>query len=223
MKFNKRHAKKHQSGAILLIAMIFMLIFAAIAAASLSGTLSASKSITNMQWRNEAIAVANDALNKILSGTRFATDPNGLVANVNAANAVSADLSGSGIAVYLAYDMNSDGENDIRITFPEVTFDGTAKTGPRCVKKAIVKMSTLSTTSPADTGCFGTSLSDSTGLGSVDVNGNVTTSVGSQSICANTEWMIPVHAQDDVTTTSVDVMTGVSVRVLRTDAENACD
>lgn len=223
MRLNTGHAKKHQSGAILLIAMIFMLIFAAIAAASLSSTLSASKSITNMQWRNEAIAVANEALNKILSGTRFATDPDGLVADVNASGAVSADLSGSGTATELAVDMNGDDVNDIRITFPAVIFDGTSKTGPRCVKRAVVKMSTLSTTAPADTGCFGTSLSDSTGLGSVDVNGNVTTSVGSQSICANTEWMIPVHAQDDVTTTSVDVMTGVSVRVLRTDAENACD
>jgi hypothetical protein len=43
-----------------------------------------------------------------------------------------------------------------------------------------------------------------------------------QSICANTEWVIPVRAADPVTNTSVDVFQGVGVRTFVSDAENAC-
>jgi hypothetical protein len=59
----------------------------------------------------------------------------------------------------------------------------------------------------------------------VDAGGGTGTTpyVAGQSICANTEWAIPVRATDAVTSTSVDVVQGAGVRVFISDALNFCD
>jgi len=53
-----------QRGSTLLVVMIFLLLFAIMAASSFRGSLTSAKTIGNMQWRNEAITAANDAIDR---------------------------------------------------------------------------------------------------------------------------------------------------------------
>lgn len=215
--------KTKQGGATLFIAMIFLLIFGAMAAASLSVAFGSTQAIANMQWRNESLGAANAVISKILSGTRFTTDTTFATSVNNATGSTKLlDLTGSGSLNRLSFDVNGDSIDDIVVSMPSITFDGTAKAGPRCIKYSTVPVSSLNTAVAADLGCFGTANSDSSGYSTETSSGSYDINVGAKSICANTEWIIPVRATDAVTKTTVDVMQGSSVRVFISDAQNAC-
>jgi Tfp pilus assembly protein PilV len=196
-----------QRGSTLLVVMIFLLIFGMMTAAAFRGSLTSAQAIGNMQWRNEAITAANDAIDRLLSTADFATKAAATTAAVNTAP--------------FQVDVNGDGVNDISTSLPVVTVDGVAKAGPRCRRAAPIPTKDLDPTLDADKGCFGSSSSASAGLG-IDVGTGVGTVVQSPSLCSNTEWSITVRAVDAVTNTSVDVVQGVGVRV-PTTAVPVCD
>lgn len=218
-----------QRGSVLLIAMVFLLILAAIVASSLSGSVASSKAIGNMQWRNEAVAVANAAVGQILSGTQFATNAASMAVGVNT-NPTSTtqefDLDGDGVDDPLTFDMNGDGIGDIRITMPSIDFDGLNQAGPRCIASRSVLMDNLVASNANDIPCFGSSGSDGAGIASTSVasDGSISydSGVAVQSVCSDSNWVIPVRASDAVTKTSVDIIQGASVRVFRSDALNFC-
>ena len=205
-------SRLRQRGVTLLVALIFLLIFALLAAAALNSTLTSGQAIGNMQWRNEAIAAANDAIDQILSTTDFATNTANFTALVN--------------ATPYQVDINGDGINDITVSFPLVSIDGgAAAAGPRCLRFRSIPLTALNATAPNDIGCFGSSAAENSGLGTADAGGGTGTTpfAAGQSICANTEWAVPVRAADAVTRTSVTVVQGVGVRVFISDALNFCD
>ena len=188
-----------QRGSVLLVVMILLLVFAVMAAASFRGSLTSVQAIGNMQWRNEAITAANDAIDRILSTADFATKTATVTQQVN--------------AVPLTVDVNGDGVNDVSVTFPVVTVDGVARAGPRCLRAEPIPSKDLDPDLPEDVGCFGSGTSSSSGLGQATSTGGTSTVTQSPSLCSNTEWSITVRATDAVTGTTVDVVQGVGVRV----------
>lgn len=207
-----RPAGLRQRGVTLLVALIFLLIFALMAAAALNSTVTSGQAIGNMQWRNESIAAANDAIDQILSTTDFATNASNFTALVNAAP--------------YRVDVNGDGVNDISVSFPPVSIDGgPAVAGPQCMRFQSIPLTALNPTAPNDIGCFGSSAAENSGLGMAESGGGPGTTpfAAGQSICANTDWAIPVRATDAVTGTSVGVTQGAGVRVFVSDALNFCD
>jgi hypothetical protein len=200
--------RRRQRGSVLLVAMVMLLTAAIIAAAAFRGSITSAQAIGNMQWRNEAIAAANDAIDRLLSTADFATNAAATTTAVNAAP--------------FQVDINGDGVNDIATSLPVVTVDGVAKAGPRCLRAEPIPTKDLDPTLASDRGCFGTSSSGSSGLG-LDLGGGATGTVTqSPSLCSNTEWSITVRATDTVTNTNVDIVQGVGVRV-PTTAVPICD
>ena len=191
-----RHsAHRRQRGSSLLVTLVFLLIFAIMAAAVFRGSLTSVLAIGNMQWRNEAVAAADDALDRLLSTSAFANDTALVTQQVN--------------ATPFQVDATGDGINDISVSFPVVTLDGVARAGPRCLRAEPIPNKDLDPDVAADVACFGSS---SMGAGAPNT----------PSLCANTEWSITVRAVDAATDTSVDVVQGVAVRVPTTSVPT-CD
>lgn len=195
-----------QRGATLIIAMVFLLLLAALAASSMRSSMSSVRAISNMQWRNESVAAANDAIDRVLSSTDFATKTPTVAAQT------------------FEVDINGDGVDDIHVEFPAVTIAGVTKAGPRCLRQRTVPSSSLDPNVASDRGCYGSASGGASGLGiESGSSGGANAMDTNQSICADTQWVIPVRATDQVTNTSVDVAQGVSVRVFRSDAMNYCN
>jgi hypothetical protein len=193
--------------------MVFLLLFAVMAATSMRSSMSSVQAISNMQWRTEGTAAANDTIDRLLSSDAFSEDPVGIT---NAAATID--------TTPYAIDANGDGVADIRVTFPQVTIAGVTKAGPRCIRYRPVPNASLDPESPADQGCFGSSSGEPSGLGKVVEGSGATEGMGtSQSSCADTQWVIPVLATDTVTNTSVTVSQGVSIRKGTDVAESYCN
>ena len=192
-------SRRRQRGSTLLVVMIFLLIFAIMAAATFRGSLTSAQAIGNMQWRNEAITAANDAIDRLLSTADFATNTAVVTNQVNAAPFV--------------VDINGDGVNDISVSFPVVTQDGVARAGPRCQRAEPIPSKDLDPALPQDIGCFGSGSASSSGLGISTGGGGVGTVLSTPPLSSNTEWSITVRAVDGVTNTRADVVQGVGVRV----------
>jgi Tfp pilus assembly protein PilV len=191
--------KRSQRGSTLLVVMIFLLVFGIMAASAFRGSLTSAQAIGNMQWRNEAVTAANDAIDRLLSTAEFATNTAVVTAQVNGAP--------------FQVDINGDGVNDIAVSLPPVTLDGITRAGPRCLRAEPIPSKDLDPALPADLGCFGSSSASSSGLGTATAGGGTSTVLSSPSLCSNTEWTIRVRALDAVTNTTVDVVQGVGVRV----------
>jgi hypothetical protein len=191
----RTHARER--GASLVVSLIFLLIFVIMALSIYRGTLTSAQAIGNMQWRTEAISAANETIDRLLSTPRVATDVANLTAQVNATPFV--------------YDVNDDGRDDVRVSFPVVTQDGIARAGPRCVRAAPIPPSQLDPTVAADVGCFGSSTAG--GIAVESGSGTSALPTPPQSLCSNTDWTMTVRATDPTTSTSVDVVQGYSARV----------
>lgn len=198
-----------QRGSTLLVVMIFLLVFGMMTAAAFRGSMTSVQAIGNMQWRNEAITAANDAIDRLLSTADFAINTAVVTQAVNAAP--------------FPLDINGDGVTDISVSLPPVPRDvGPDRPGPRCLRAEPIPSAQLNPSLPADLGCFGSSSSGSSGLGVATAGGGTATVTQSPSLCSNTEWSITVRAVDAVTNTRVDVVQGVGVRV-PTTAIPTCD
>lgn len=197
---------RSQRGATLIVVMILLLVFAVMTAAAFRGSLTSAQAIGNMQWRNEAIAAANDAIDRLLSTPDFAIN--------------SATVTQAVKAAPFTLDANGDGVTDITVGFPDVTIDGVTRAGPRCMRAAPIPSGKLDANAAADIGCFSSNKSEFAGL---EVAAGAGAGAGGApvaqqpSLCSNTEWSITVRAVDAVTNTQVNVVQGVGVRVLTTD------
>jgi len=196
-----------ERGAALVVSLIFLLIFLVMALAVYRGSLTSAQVIGNMQWRNEAIASANEAIDRLLSSARIATEPQIVTQQVNAAP--------------LQYDVNADGTPDVVVSFPDVTQDGITRPGPRCLRAAPVPVSELDPDEPEDAGCF---ISSSAGGLAAEGGGGASSfnSGGAVSLCSSSEWTMTVRATDPSTNTSVDVVQGFAARIPTTSIP-VCD
>ncbi len=199
-----------QRGSVLLVAVILLLMAAVVTGAMLRGSLTSAQAIGNMQWRSEAIAAANDAIDRLLSSADFATKTAVVVTQVNAAP--------------FQVDVNGDGVNDISVNFPSTLPDGTAiaTPGPTCLRTQPLPAKELDPSVTADVACFNSSSGSGQGLGIGEKDEAATGLAASPSLCSNTEWSIRVRATDTVTNTTVDVVQGVAVRVNTDVASNYC-
>ena len=187
-----------ERGSALVVSLIFLLIFLIMALAVYRGSLTSAQVIGNMQWRNEAIASANVAIDSLLSSARIATEADDVTLEVNTAP--------------FQYDANADGKTDVTVNFPPVTLDGLTRPGPRCLRAAPVPVAKLDPDKEEDAGCF---VSSSAGGLAVEGAGGTSAISGSSavSLCSNSEWTMTVRATDPTTNTSVDVVQGFAVRV----------
>lgn len=190
--------RHRQAGSTLLVTMIFLILFAFMAASVFRNSLTSVQTIGNMQWRTEAIAAAQDALDRLLSTPDFANSAALVTQQVNAAP--------------FGMDANGDGVADILVSFPVVTLDGVARAGPRCLRAEPIPNKDLDPMKPADAGCFASSAFQG-GIAIDTSSGGSGPMTAGTGLCANTEWTITVRATDAVTSTSVDVVQGVGVRV----------
>ena len=180
-----------QRGSTLIISLVFLLVFLVMALSIFRGSLTSSQAIGNMQWRNEAIASANEAIDRLLSEPTIATAAGNWTAQVNAAP-----------FQYRLYEAN---RVDVSVNFPEVS----GVTGPQCIRVRPIPSAELNPNNAQDTGCFASS---SAGGIAVESGGSATPSTGPSSLCANSEWSMRVRAVDPSTSTSVDVVQGFAVR-----------
>jgi len=187
-----------ERGSALVVSLIFLLIFLIMALAVYRGSLTSAQVIGNMQWRNEAIASANVAIDSLLSSARIATEADDVTLEVN--------------TTPFKYDANADGKTDVTVNFPPVTLDGLTRPGPRCLRAAPVPVAKLDPEKQEDAGCF---VSSSAGGLAVEGAGGTSAISGSSavSLCSNSEWTMTVRATDPTTNTSVDVVQGFAVRV----------
>lgn len=187
-----------ERGSALVVSLIFLLIFLIMALAVYRGSLTSAQVIGNMQWRNEAIASANVAIDSLLSSARIATEADDVTLEVN--------------TTPFKYDANADGKTDVTVNFPPVTLDGLTRPGPRCLRAAPVPVAKLDPDKEEDAGCF---VSSSAGGLAVEGAGGTSAISGSSavSLCSNSEWTMTVRATDPTTNTSVDVVQGFAVRV----------
>jgi type II secretory pathway pseudopilin PulG len=198
--------QRRERGATLIISLIFLLIFLVMALSIFRGALTSSQAIGNMQWRNEAISAANEAIDRLLSNSNIATQAQIVTAQVN--------------TTPFTYDANADGTRDVVVNFPPVTIEGVTRAGPRCLRLRPIPPTELSPTRPEDAGCF--SSSSAGGIAIEGGGGGATPATGSTSLCASSEWSMTVRATDPSTSTSVDVVQGFSMRV-PTVAVPVCD
>lgn len=187
-----------ERGSALVVSLIFLLVFLIMALAVYRGSLTSAQVIGNMQWRNEAIGSANEAIDRLLSSARIATEPDIVTQQV--------------VAAPFQYDMNADGRTDITVTLPPVTHDGITRAGPRCLRAAPVPVAKLDPDKEEDAGCFISSSAG--GLAAEGASGASSLGSGSAvSLCSNSEWTMTVRATDPSTNTSVDVVQGFAVRI----------
>lgn len=195
-----------ERGLSLIMAMLFLLIFAVMAASMFRTSLTSVQAIGNMQNRDQAVSAANDAIDKLLSNTNFST--NYLT--------IGADTAKTPYTI----DVDGDSKSDISVIFtPEA---GGATGRPHCVRTEPIANKDLDASNSNDAGCMDTSASTNSGLGVATSSGGVSTVTQNLAKCSNTEWTLSMRAQDKITNTSVDVVQGVGVRVLTTTVVN-CD
>jgi Tfp pilus assembly protein PilX len=99
-------------------------------------------------------------------------------------------------------DLNGDGKTDIRI----------ALAASKCVKARPIKSSELDFASAQDQGCV---LGGSQSFG---VAGSVT----GDSLCADSTWELDATSTDENSSSQVQVVQGVNVRVAKDDIETSC-
>lgn len=206
--WRRRSRSAPRRGSVLLVALMVLLMAAIITGALLRASMTSAQAIGNMQWRAEAVSAANDAIDRVLSSADFATKTDVITSQVNKAP--------------FQVDINGDGVNDIEVSFPEVTMDGSTRAGPRCLSKEPIQSRDLDPSIEADIACFNGSSGGNLGLGIGTLGGAATALTSSPSLCSKTEWSIRVRATDAVTNTTVDVVQGVGVRVGTDVASNYC-
>jgi Tfp pilus assembly protein PilX len=106
-------------------------------------------------------------------------------------------------------DIDNDGDTDfaVRIT-PQ----------PKCYRSQPIKTVDLNPALPSDLACMKSGVVTTGGLEMDTATGGA----AADSLCANTEWNVRAEATDAATGATVAVNQGVAIRVLATDAANAC-
>lgn len=133
---------RRETGATLLIAMIFMLILALIAGSAIKATKVSVKVVGNMQLQKESEAAAQQAIETTL-GTPFTAAP--------AASTVAVDINNSGQA----------GSTYVVNVAP-----------PKCTGVKSIKLTDLDPSNPDDTPCYASGAQQNTGIAGASTAGN---------------------------------------------------
>lgn len=133
---------RQQTGATLLVAMIFMLILALIAGSAIKATKVNTKVVGNMQLQKESEAAAQHAVETIL-GTPFTAAP--------AASSVAVDINNSG---------QSGSTYVVNVAVP------------KCTGVKSIKLTELDASNPDDVPCYASGAQQNTGIDGASTAGN---------------------------------------------------
>ncbi|HYG54825.1 MAG TPA: PilX N-terminal domain-containing pilus assembly protein [Burkholderiales bacterium] len=185
-----------QRGATLFITLIMLVVISLFLVSALNTATTNLKVVGNMQARNEAIQVAQEAIETVVSSTLFISNPS---------NAV---LNPCGSANTLCKDFNLDDTTSTA----SALYTTQLTPNPGCVAVRAIKNSELNLAVTEDLGC---AAGQSQQFG---VSGAVT----GDSLCSQTVWEITARTTDSSTGASVTLTQGVSVRVSADDASASC-
>lgn len=181
-----------QTGATLLVAMIMLVLITLVVINTVNLGSGSIQTVSNMQFRNQATAAAEEALQEAISSTRFFNTPS---------TVYTTPCDGSYNAK--CFDTNSDGVNDITVT---LTRD------PTCVQARVINNSELDMTIQDMANCAVQADQRDFGLGaSTD-----------RSLCAQSIWELQAAASDLVTQANAVVTQGVSVTVKTDAVDTSC-
>jgi hypothetical protein len=121
-------AMRRQSGAALIVAIIFLLLLATLAMTGLRASTTNVTIIGNMQARQEVISTAQMLIEQTVSSDEFARNPQGVFA-----------------AASVSSDFNGDGTTDANATLA---------VAPVCLRARVVNVIDLDPDNPIDAGCF---------------------------------------------------------------------
>jgi hypothetical protein len=183
-------------GSVLLVALVFIALFALMATMVFRGSLSSVQALGNMQWRNESVNAANDAIDLLISDSHTFSQPQ-TIANSKFNFSVTGEANGANIVV-------------------QFIKDASGNKGPKCVRAVPIPASQLDATKQADISCMGTDSNVNSGLVTTSASGATTGIAQAASICSQVEYSLNLEATDNVTNTRVDVVQGVGVRVATT-------
>jgi hypothetical protein len=121
-----KHLTRHESGATLVMAMIFIVLMALFATMAFNTSTGSLRVIGNMQARQEAISVAQKAIEQTISNTDFATKPSTV-----AATPILVNIDGGA-----------------------VTYTASMMPTPNCYHTKVIKTSELNLSLSADLSCI---------------------------------------------------------------------
>jgi Tfp pilus assembly protein PilX len=176
-----------QRGFTLIVALIMLMLMTAIAITTFNIGNSSLQVVSNMQQRDQAQAAAQEALDKLISGTLFTTAPGSVFASNGCPDGV---IVGNGLCV----DINGDGKTLITVVLSPQ---------PACVQARLVKSATLDLSNPYDAGCV-VGQSQSFGIEGSAGSGD--------SLCADTLWDVQAVATEPTSSAQVTLTEGIAVR-----------
>jgi type II secretory pathway pseudopilin PulG len=198
MKTSRYTPRDRQQGMTLVIGLIMLIMISLAAVASYNMARTSLDVVGNMQFRNEAVASADSAIQEAISTVRFFQTPGTIFLNPceNTNN-------------LRCYDLNRDGTTDIRVQLrPPVCVKARPKPNAELDLATIVPGEVL----PRDAAC-------AAGVG--QQFGIVGAPTGN-SQCADSTWEIVADVTDAVSSARITVTQGVDVRVSTEDVGTSC-
>ena len=181
-----------QQGSTLLVAMIMLVLITLLVINTVNLGSGSVQTVSNMQFRNQAAAAAEEALQEAISSKRFFETPS---------TVFTSPCNGSYNAKCI--DTNGDSVSDVTVTLSPV---------PTCVQARVMTNGELLMSDEEESKCATPPAQESFGMGGPTDN----------SECARSMWEIRAQANDLVTQASVNVTTGVSVTVKKNDVDTSC-
>lgn len=123
---------KHQTGVVLIVSMIMLIIITLVSLSSFKLTKSNLQIAGNQQRQYQTLTAAEGAIETALSTTQFTTTPDNAIANPC-----------GGQANTLCFDMDGRGQEDVKVTL-----------APACVSTQVIPVTQLDFTSANDAGCL---------------------------------------------------------------------
>jgi hypothetical protein len=175
------NSRVNQRGATLVVALIMLVLLTLFALSAMNTSNISLKIANNMQTRTDAFNAAQQVIERLVS-LDFTKDPVGVAA-----------------AVSKSVDVNNDGtpDNDVVLATPV------------CIGVIPIKTSQLDITVPADTPCFGSGTTTTSGI----IKGGKGVGSTGNSLCSNSKWETSASATDPISKANVTVHQGVGVRV----------
>ena len=184
-----------QRGSTLIVVLIMLVLLTLFAFTSFNLSKSNLRLVSNQQFRGEAIASANSAIEEVLSSTYFSDTPATPFKTTNSKT----------------YDVNGDGKPDVTVTVGDPA--NVTQNPPPCIKSYQVLP-----VDPSDTTALGCASQVQQNFG---IAGGATW--GAQ--CADVIWEVTAAAADTKTQASTTVAAGIRIRQdanTTTNAANYC-
>ena len=182
-----------ERGAVLLVGLVMLVLVTLAAVTGYNLSRGSLQAVSNMGYRNDAAAAAQQAIEAAISSLVFAETPEAVFEGNGACGGPNSRC----------YDVNGDGTDDVTVTLSPA---------PACRTGRVLSTQELDVTDTEDLGCT-VSAGQSFGVAG-------TTSPAS--LCAQTLWDVRAVADDAATRSRVAVTQGVAVRVPSGDIATAC-